>query len=66
METEKGFNVGNFHKSFRVSLQKAMPVVLQPNQLQYLISLLPLLALLQKDACYVNAAVVRPRQQPKR
>jgi integrase len=38
LETEKGFNVGNFHKSFRVSLQKAMPVVLQPNQLQYLIS----------------------------
>jgi integrase len=38
LQTEKGFSVGNFHKSFRISLQKATPVVLQPKQLHYLIS----------------------------
>jgi len=38
LQTEKGFSVGNYHKSFRVPLQQASPVVLQPERLQYLIS----------------------------
>jgi integrase len=38
LQTEKGFSVGNYHKSFRIPLQKTTPVVLQPEKLQYLIS----------------------------
>ena len=38
LQTEKGFSVGNYHKAFRVPLQKTAPVVLQPERLQYLIS----------------------------
>ncbi|MFZ1451819.1 MAG: site-specific integrase [Ferruginibacter sp.] len=38
LQTEKGFSVGNYHKSFRVPLQKTAPVVLQPERLQYLIA----------------------------
>lgn len=37
LQAEKGFVVGNFHKSFRIPLQQATPVVLQPWQLQFLI-----------------------------
>lgn len=38
LQTEKGFSVGNYHKSFRVPLQKTTPVVLQPERLQFLIA----------------------------
>ena len=37
LQTEKGFSVGNYHKSFKVPLQKTAPVVLQPEKLRYLI-----------------------------
>jgi len=38
LQTEKGFSVGNYHKAFRVSIQKTTPVVLQPEKLQFLIT----------------------------
>lgn len=38
LQNEKGYMVGNYHKSFRIPLQQSMPVVLQPWQLQFLIS----------------------------
>jgi integrase len=38
LQNQKGFMVGNYHRSFRIPLQQAAPVVLQPAQLQYLIS----------------------------
>lgn len=38
LQTEKGFSVGNYHKSFRVPLQTTAPVVLQPEMLQFLIA----------------------------
>lgn len=38
LQIEKGFSVGNYHKSFRVPFQKTTPVVLEPEQLQYLIT----------------------------
>ncbi len=38
LQTEKGFSVGNYHKSFRVPQQPTTPVVLQPERLQYLIN----------------------------
>jgi integrase len=38
LQTEKGFSIGNYHKSFKIPLQKASPVVLLPQQLQYLIT----------------------------
>jgi integrase len=38
LQQEKGFMAGNYHKSFRVPLQQATPVVLTPEQLQFLIS----------------------------
>lgn len=38
LQTEKGFSVGNYHKSFRVPLQKTAPIVLQPERLQFLIA----------------------------
>ena len=38
LQTEKGFSIGNFHKSFRVPLQQSNPVVLSPEKLQYLIT----------------------------
>lgn len=37
LQVEKGYVVGNYHKSFRIPLQQATPVVLQPWQLQFLI-----------------------------
>ena len=37
LQIEKGYVVGNYHKSFRIPLQQATPVVLQPWQLQFLI-----------------------------
>ena len=33
LQTEKGFIIGNYHKSFRVPVQTKAPVVLQPEQL---------------------------------
>lgn len=38
LQQEKGFMVGNYHKSFRVPLQQSTPVVLTPEQLQFLIT----------------------------
>ena len=38
LQTEKGFSIGNYHKAFRIPLQKTAPVVLQPERLQFLIS----------------------------
>lgn len=38
LQTEKGFSVGNYHKSFRVPLLNTTPVVLQPDRLRYLIA----------------------------
>ncbi|MDX2046277.1 MAG: hypothetical protein SFU87_05795, partial [Chitinophagaceae bacterium] len=38
LQKEKGFITGNYHKSFRVPVQQAAPVVLTPEQLQYLIT----------------------------
>lgn len=37
LQREKGFVTGNYHRSFRVPLQEAVPVVLQPEQLQFLV-----------------------------
>jgi integrase len=37
LQTEKGYSVGNYHKSFRVPIQSTAPVVLQPEKVQYLI-----------------------------
>lgn len=37
LQVEKGYVVGNYHKSFRIPLQQSTPVVLQPWQLQFLI-----------------------------
>ena len=37
LQKEKGFVTGNYHQSFRVPLQEAVPVVLQPEQLRFLI-----------------------------
>lgn len=37
LQIEKGYVVGNYHKSFRIPLQQSTPVVLQPWQLQFLI-----------------------------
>lgn len=38
LQVEKGYVVGNYHRSFRIPLQQSTPVVLQPWQLQFLIS----------------------------
>ncbi len=38
LQNQKGYMVGNYHKSFRIPLQQSAPVVLQPGQLQFLIS----------------------------
>jgi len=38
LQVEKGYVVGNYHRSFRIPLQQSAPVVLQPWQLQFLIS----------------------------
>lgn len=38
LQAEKGFSIGNYHKSFRVPSQKSTPIVLQPWQLQFLIT----------------------------
>jgi integrase len=38
LETCKGFSIGNYHKSFRVPIQTSEPVVLQPEQLNFLIT----------------------------
>jgi integrase len=38
LQKEKGFIIGNYHKSFRVPLQQAAPVVLTPDQLNFLIT----------------------------
>jgi integrase len=38
LQKEKGFIVGNYHKSFRIPLQQSSPVVLLPEQLQFLIT----------------------------
>jgi integrase len=38
LQTEKGFSVGNYHRSFRVPLQAAAPVVLTPEKLRFLIA----------------------------
>lgn len=37
LQIEKGYVVGNYHKSFRIPLQQSTPVVLQPWQLKFLI-----------------------------
>lgn len=37
LQTDKGYMVGVYHKSFRVPIQNADVVVLQPEQLQFLI-----------------------------
>lgn len=37
LQTEKAFAVGNYHKLFRVAVQKTSPVVLSPEKLQFLI-----------------------------
>jgi len=37
LQVEKGYVVGNYHKTFRIPLQQPAPVVLQPWQLQFLI-----------------------------
>lgn len=37
LQNQKGFIVGNYHKSFRIPLQQSAPVVLQLGQLQFLI-----------------------------
>ena len=41
LETEKGFSVGKFHTSFKVPSQTTVPVVLKPEQLNYLITDIP-------------------------
>ena len=38
LQKEKGFIVGNYHKSFRIPLQQSTPVVLLPEQLNFLIT----------------------------
>jgi integrase len=38
LQKEKGFIVGNYHKSFRIPLQQATPVVILPPQLNFLIT----------------------------
>lgn len=38
LATEKGYSIGNYHRSFRVPLRQAAPVVLQPGMLQRLIT----------------------------
>ena len=38
LQKEKGFIVGNHHKSFRIPLQQATPVVILPQQLNFLIT----------------------------
>lgn len=38
LQKEKGFVVGNYHKSFKVPLQQSTPVVLMPEQLNFLIT----------------------------
>jgi len=38
LASEKGFSIGNYHRSFRVPLRQATPVVLQPGMLQRLIT----------------------------
>lgn len=38
LQTEKGFSVGNYHKAFKIPHQPITPVVLQPEQLQFLIT----------------------------
>jgi integrase len=38
LQKEKGYIVGNYHKSFRVPLRQSAPVVLSPQQLQFLIA----------------------------
>jgi integrase len=37
LQVEKGYVVGNYHRSFRIPLQQPTPVVLQPWQLRFLI-----------------------------
>lgn len=37
LQTEKGFSIGNYHKSFKVPPQTTVPVVLYPEQLNFLI-----------------------------
>ena len=38
LQKEKGFIVGNYHKSFRIPLQESTPIVLLPEQLNFLIT----------------------------
>lgn len=38
LQKEKGLIVGNYHKSFRIPLQQSTPVVLLPEQLNFLIT----------------------------
>lgn len=38
LQKEKGFIVGNYHKSFRIPLQQSTPVVILPQQLNFLIT----------------------------
>ena len=38
LQKEKGFIVGNYHKSFRIPLLQATPVVILPQQLNFLIT----------------------------
>ena len=38
LETDKGFSIGKFHRSFKVPIQTTIPVVLQPEQLNFLIT----------------------------
>ena len=38
LQKEKGFVTGNYYKSFRIPLQQSTPVVLTPEQLNYLIT----------------------------
>ena len=38
LHIEKGYSIGSYHKSFRITVQRNNPIVLQPAQLQFLIS----------------------------
>lgn len=38
LQQEKGYMTGNYHKSFRIPLQQTTPVVLMPEQLNFLIT----------------------------
>ncbi len=38
LQTEKGYSIGNYHKSFKVPVQTTVPVVLYPEQLNFLIT----------------------------